>query len=199
MDPNNKSVTINVGGPCTGLFIDPNSTLYCSQGSFHRVVSTSLINNTNNIILVAGNNSSGTLSYMLNNPQGIFVDTTLTLYVADTNNNRVQRFLSGQKNGTTVAGNASSPPVSLNQPTGVILDGNGYLFIADCGNHRVVASSRNGFRCVAGCSGTGGAEANQLAYPRSLSFDSYGNIFVTDTNNSRVQKFMLATNSCCEY
>ncbi len=32
----------------------------------------------------------------------------------------------------------------------------------------------------------------------SLSFDSYGNIYVTDTGNQRIQKFVLASNSCCK-
>jgi hypothetical protein len=44
-----------------------------------------------------------------------------------------------------------------------------------------------------------GSAANQLSMPRHLSFDSYGNIFVVDGYNNRIQKFLLATNSCGKY
>ena len=195
----NRTSSVDLGAPCTGLFIGPNSTIYCSQGNWSRVIAKSLNNSANTISVVAGNNASGSGSYTLSNPQGIFVDANSSLYVADMNNDRVQRFQIGQKNGTTVAGNGSYWPVSLDQPTGVVLDGNGYLFIADSGHHRIVGSGPNGFQCIAGCSETAGSGSDQLNFPRSLSFDSRGNIFVIDTNNSRVQKFILATQSCSEY
>ncbi|CAF1565509.1 unnamed protein product, partial [Adineta steineri] len=56
------------------------------------------------------------------------------------------------------------------------------------GNSRIVGSSLNGFRCLVGCNGEG-SQSNQLHYPFSLSFDRFGNMFVTDTVNSRIQKF----------
>jgi hypothetical protein len=80
-----------------------------------------------------------------------------------------------------------------------VLDASGYLFITDYDNHRIIATGPIGLRCIVGCSGYGGSAANELYYPRSLSFDSYGNIYVTDTENQRIQKFFLATNSCCKY
>jgi DNA-binding beta-propeller fold protein YncE len=80
-----------------------------------------------------------------------------------------------------------------------VLDASGYLFITDYNNHRIIATGPIGLRCIVGCSGYGGSAANELYYPRSLSFDNYGNIYVTDTENQRIQKFFLATNSCCKY
>ncbi len=100
----------------------------------------------------------------------------------------------GQLSGTTVAESAIT--IALNQPSGVVLDADNYLFIVDCGNNRIIGSGPNGFRCVAGCSGLSGSSANQLYSPGMLSFDSYGNIFVTDRDNNRIQKFLLATSSC---
>ena len=49
-------------------------------------------------------------------------------------------------------------------------------------------------RCVAGCSGSYGLAPNQLYNPQSMSFDSDGNIWVADTDNRRVQKFLLRPN-----
>ncbi|CAF4412689.1 unnamed protein product, partial [Adineta steineri] len=128
----------------------------------------------------------------LNTPCGIFVDNNLNLYVADTLNNRIQKFASGQLNGTTVpTGN-----ITLYWPTGINLDFDGYLFIVDQGNNRVIGSGPYGYRCIAACSGSYGSSSTQLYYPYSLSFDSYGNMFVSDIFNNRIQKFFLVTNGC---
>ena len=94
-------------------------------------------------------------------------------------------------NATTAAGNGTPSTIILNLPTGVALDGDEYLFIVDSGGNRIVGSGPNGFRCIVGC-----LVSNQLNGPQSLAFDSYGDIYVTDQYNSRVQKFSLATNSC---
>ncbi|CAF1451638.1 unnamed protein product, partial [Adineta steineri] len=80
-------------------------------------------------------------------------------------------------------------------PTGIILDAEKYLFIVDNGNHRIVGSALNGFRCLVGCYGAG-SQSNQLNYPFSFSFDSYGNMFVTHSLNHRIQKFQYLEESC---
>jgi DNA-binding beta-propeller fold protein YncE len=133
---------------------------------------------------------------MLNQPRGIFVDSNLTLYVADCANNRIQRFPSGQTNGITVAITGS---ITLNCPSGVVLDADGYLFIADTYYNRIVGSGPYGFRCIVGCTMAGGSALNEINQPAALSFDSYGNLFVADTYNNRIQKFLLATNSSGKY
>jgi hypothetical protein len=120
----------------------------------------------------------------------------LTLYVADSGNDRIQQFMLGQSNGTTVAGGGTSGNISLNNPTGVVLDGDGYLFITDSNNGRIVGESSNGFRCLIGCSGSSGSTPSILSSPHMMNFDTYGNIFVVDAGNSRIQKFLLSTNSC---
>ena len=74
---------------------------------------------------------------------------------------------------------------------GVTLDGDGYLFIVDQRNHRVIGSGPGGYQCVVGCSGSYGSTSDQLNYPSTMSFDSVGNIFVSDCDNHRIQKFSL--------
>jgi hypothetical protein len=184
---------------CSALFVDISNTLYCSMGNLHQVVTQSLNSGSNTLTIVAGTGIASNAPNMLNQPQGIFVDINFDLYVADTMNNRIQRFTSGQLNATTVAGNTSSlTTISLNYPTSIVLDADKYLFIADRNNDRIVGSGPTGFRCIVGCP-WGGAATNQLSLPWSLSFDSHGNIFVTDTNNNRIQKFILMTNLCGKY
>ena len=133
---------------------------------------------------------------MLNNPYGIFVTINFDLYVADCGNDRVQLFRFGERNATTVVINGSNGTMTLSCPSGIVLDADGYLFIVDYNHHRLLASGPDGFRCVAGCSGSAGPASNQLYYPFAMSFDREGNLFVTDQNNDRIQKFVLSINSC---
>ena len=176
---------------CRDLFVDQNNTLYCSVTDMHQVVAKSLDDPTNTFTMVAGTGCYGLASDQIASPAGIFVDMNVSLYVADKDNHRIQKFVYGSKYGTTVAGSGASGTINLNHPIDIVLDGNGYLFIADTCNHRIVRSGPYGFRCVAGCTGGSGSASNQLTYPHSLSFDSDGNIWVADTENHRIQKFIL--------
>ncbi|CAF4151282.1 unnamed protein product [Adineta steineri] len=155
---------MNISAPCCGLFIDTNSTLYCSLANLNKVVKVDLISVSSTPVMVAGNGSNGSTSSLLNSPFGIYVDTDFTLF--------------GELNGTTVAGATAPGTISLNYPTGIVLDGNGYLFIMDTGNYRIVASSSAGFRCIAGCSATSGSTADTLRNARYMSFDTYGNMII---------------------
>ena len=187
-----------VNGRCGGLFVDIYDSLYCSQPASNRVLKKTVDSDPTTSVVVAGNGTAGLGSNLLSSPYGIFVDIDLSLYVADYVNDRIQLFRPDQSSGTTVAGNGAPGTITLNRPDIVLLDGAGYLFIVDQANHRVVGSGPNGFRCIVGCSGTTGATANRLSSPFGLSFDSHGNLFVSDTLNNRIQKFMLARNACGE-
>jgi hypothetical protein len=189
-------VVMSVSTHCYGLFIDISNNLYCSIKMAYQVVAMSLNSSANTPTIVAGNGSSGSTSNMLYWPNGIFVDISFNLYVADSGNNRIQKFEPGQLNGTTVAGNQTTGTIALNSPHGVVLDGDNYLFIVDGGNNRIVGQGPNGFRCLVGCSGSSGSTSNELSNPMTLSFDSYGNMFVTDWGNNRIQTFNLITDSC---
>ncbi|CAM4872763.1 unnamed protein product [Rotaria socialis] len=193
----NSAPVMNVGGSCTGLSIDGiNNTLYCSLASEHLIVKVELNSSTMAPIIAVGTGCPGSVSDMLDHPHGIFVDTNSYLYVADTDNNRIQRFAPGQLSGTTLAGFGATVYFILNRPTDVVLDADGYLFIVESHNHRIIRTVENGFKCVVGCFGGSGTTSSQLHNPQTMAFDSNGNIFVTDMSNHRVQKFTLVVNTC---
>jgi len=165
---------------CYAIFIDIYENLYCSIGGIHRVDK----NGSN----IAGTGVGGSESDMLSGPYGIFVDINLDLYVADCYNHRIQLFRLNQRNGITVAGYGSvNVTIELHYPTGIVLDGDQYLFIADQADHRIIGSDENGFRCIFGCFSRG-SRNDKLYAPHTMSFDSYGNIYVTDKGNDQVQK-----------
>lgn len=187
---------MHVSGWCYDLFVDLTNNLYCAIAWNHQVVRTSLNSITNISIIVAGNGTAGREPHMLNTPGGIFVDNRINLYVADSNNDRIQFFVSGSAYGSTIVGNGSNKTIVLNYPTGIVLDADGYLFILESHGDRVVGSSSNGFRCIVGCTNGSGSGSHQLNNPTILRFDSYGNIFVVDFGNFRIQKFFFESNSC---
>ena len=184
---------------CAALFVNSNNTLYCSVTAMHQVVAKSLDDPTNTLTIVAGTGCYGSASDSLAYQRGIFVDLNSTLFVADTGNNRIQRFCSGEKNASTVVGTGAPGTMILSSPMDIVLDGDGYLFIVDTGNNRIIGSGPNGFRCVVGCANASGSVPNGLMNPQSMSFDSDGNIWVADTGNGRIQKFMFRDASSCKY
>ncbi|CAF4264876.1 unnamed protein product [Adineta steineri] len=110
----------------------------------------------------------------------------------------------GATSGVTVAGIASvagSNLTLLNNPNAVIVDNNGYIYVADGNNDRIVKWTTNytaGGICVVGCTGSTGVANNQFNGVRDLKFDMQGNLYVTDQQNYRIQKFMiqLPTSGC---
>ena len=172
---------------CTHMFIDINNKFYCSLKEKHQVMILHIHGNEQKFEI--GNGVSGSTSYLLNQPTGIFVDKNSNLYVADSGNDRIQFFRSKNKNGTTIVGNSITITYRLKFPTGIVVDKNGNLFIADNGHNRIIISTINGIRCIVGCSGV-----NQLQDPQTLWFDDIGNMFVLDSMNKRIQKFSLQTN-----
>ena len=190
------SSPMSICSSCSGIFIDTNNNLHCCQQKLHRVIKKPLKDQSRIFSIVAGTGCSGPASSQLDHPFGIFVTVNFDLYVADSANDRVQLFRSGEAGAITVAGNGAPGTIGLNWPSGVFVDANGYLFILDHANHRILGSGPYGFRCLVGCSGSAGAASDQLFKPVTMSFDSNGNLFVTDWNNNRIQKFLLSDHSC---
>ncbi|CAF0778639.1 unnamed protein product [Adineta ricciae] len=198
-ETNTFETVMNVNSACSGLFIDINDNLYCSLYEENQVMKTNLNDSSMTSIPIVGTGSEGSNSNELSNPGGIFVDVNFDLFVADTNNHRVQFFSYGETHGITVAGERSYKlTIPLLKPDGITLDANKYLYIVDRGNHRVIGEGPYGFRCLVGCYSVGGDEekgggsqSNQLKRPIAMSFDTFGNIFVVESRNNRIQKFEL--------
>lgn len=190
----NCQSAMTICGSCLSIFVSIKNDLYCSQSAYHQIVSKPLTSNSIVYSVVAGTGVLGSALDQLNNPYGIYVSTNLDLYVADFNNNRIQKFTHGQNSGTIVAGDTTT--IILNNLSSVVLDVDEYLFIVDRGNHRLIGSGLDGFRCIAACSLSSGSTYDTLYYPATMSFDSSGNIYITDQFNNRIQKFALIENTC---
>jgi DNA-binding beta-propeller fold protein YncE len=79
--------------------------------------------------------SSGSSTFSA--PQGVAVDTTGSLYVADSANNRIVKVAAGSTTGSVVS--IARLGTALNTPCGVAVDRIGNIFIADENNNRIAA------------------------------------------------------------
>ena len=178
---------------CNDIFISINDMIYCSMTRNSIVATKPLYNNSKLMTVIAGVGVSGCEADMLSSPKGIFVTTNLDLYVAEETGNRIKLFHRGEINGIEIPDRSDT--FKLYKPTSVVLDANNQIYILEQRNHRLVVKTHNGFRCLIGCAGMGHT-SDRFHFPRALAFDSYGNIFVTDSYNVRVQKFLLLKNKC---
>jgi len=146
--------------------------------------------------VIAGKSGTfGSDSMHLYNPFGITLDeTTNSLYIADSFNNRIQKYDMNERDPTiTVAGWGK-----LNTPYAVQLDAScTNMFIADTLNHRILVWLNGALqgRIIAGTTNPGNS-AFELNSPTQIRFDANYNLYVVDTNNSRIQRFDLIWNGC---
>ena len=185
-------------GLSSGISVDIFGYLYVVDQPNHRVLrfppnSTS---GTNGIV-VAGTGTAGTGPSQLNQPCGVFVDSNQTMFIADTFNNRIQRWTVGASSGVTVAGNgtAGTTDAVFNRPRSVVADNSGYLYVVDESNNRIQRWAPGGCvgDCLVGCSQLNGSAPDRLGNPQAMAFDSKGALYVSDGNQNRVQKFAIQT------
>ncbi|HET9234794.1 MAG TPA: 6-bladed beta-propeller [Candidatus Eisenbacteria bacterium] len=124
------------------------------------------------------------------NAGGLAANASNQIFVADNQNQRVQKF---SALGTPLASwPAGMPPPSgsgdgqLAQPAGVDLDASGNVYVADSGNHRIQKFSSGGIFIAKW--GTQGSGNGQFRFPLDVTVDEDGFIYVADTDNYRVQK-----------
>ncbi|MCI0539286.1 MAG: hypothetical protein L0Z50_29110, partial [Verrucomicrobiales bacterium] len=136
-----------------------------------------------------------------NRPEGVAVDSTGDIYVADTLNHTIRK-LTPTGSVTMVAGLAESigsadgagDGARFNHPHGLAVDGAGNLYVADTVNHLVRKVTPAGVvTTLAGMAGsTGSADgtgnAAQFNQPSGVAVDSMGNLYVADTFNHTIRK-----------
>jgi len=138
----------------------------------------------------------------INGPDGLAIDASGNLYIADAGNNAI-RMVSTSGIISTVAGNGTigsagdggpATAASLYSPSGVATDAAGNLYIADVLNNKIRKVSGTGVITtiagtgVAGNTGNGSAAiAATLRYPTGVSVDGSGNVYIADQGNYNVR------------
>jgi len=130
--------------------------------------------------------TAGSLPGQLKAPKGIAITSGGNVWVADTGNNRIQKFSPSGAVLNTNSGEGTEPG-KLKEPQAITVAPDGSIWVADTGNNRIEQwnSSLTFLRAV-GKEGTGGGE---FKAPSAIEADSSGNIWVADRTNNRVEEF----------
>jgi M6 family metalloprotease-like protein len=146
-----------------------------------------------------------------NLPQGVAIDLSGNVYVADSNNHQLKRFNSnGAFTGTigstfcvaSTGFNCEDPdgpgPLELGDgqflfPSGVAIDSSNNFYVVDNNNHRVQKFSSGAEFLLKfganGGNGTSGSGDGEFWFPFGVAVDSSDNVYVADYTNNRIQKF----------
>ncbi|CAF3575520.1 unnamed protein product [Rotaria sp. Silwood1] len=178
-----------------GIAIDSDGNVLVGDTYNHRVQMWQQGASTGTTIAGA-TGSFGLSNDRLYNPFGIARDPrTGALYIADRDNHRVMSYLPGSSSGTVVAG-GNGPGVKNTQlylPIAVRFDmSTESLVILNFGANNIVRwklGESNWTHVAGNIHGGWGVTSMHLNAPHDMVLDHWGNIYVADTNNHRIQFF----------
>jgi DNA-binding beta-propeller fold protein YncE len=131
---------------------------------------------------VTANPVTTLVSSGLLDPEGVAVDSTGNVYIADTGNQAIKEWTAANNTVTTLVASG------LVYPSGLAVDGAGNVFATDTFHNAIkewVAASNTVTILV----------DSNLSLPFGVAVDGVGNIYIADTYNSAIKKWMAASNN----
>ena len=173
-----------------GIAVDSSDNLYVADNKNHKIRK---ITPTGMVSTIAGTSGGyadgpGTTVAKFNMPRGVTVDSSGTVYVTDTGNNRVCRItptglvqtITNYSNGITY------------RPDGIAIDSNGNLYVADDANNIICKITPTGVVSTIAGSSAGYADGQgtnaSFLNPVGIAVDSSDNLYVADVLNNRIRK-----------
>ena len=190
-----------------GVAIDTSGNVYVGDGGNNTIRKITIPGGV--VTTVAGSaptagSTDGTGSAALfNAPSGLAVDSSGTIYVADSLNNTIRKITStgvvttfAGSAGVTGSADGTGSAAQFNLPRGVALDSaHNVLYVVDGQNHTIRKITIPGavVTTLAGQAGTpghadGNGTAAQFNTPRGVAVDIAGNVYVGDTFNHTIRK-----------
>ena len=205
---NGLASAASINYPCYGVF-DKKGNYYFTTGVNGKTVRK--IDLFDTISTIAGITGAGGFSgdsglavaATFDNPQGIAIDTSGNIYIADAGNNRIRKIDNSTDIITTFAGTGAPSfggdsglaiNASIFDPNGICFDVNNNLYIAEYGSNRIRKITSSGIintfagTGIAGYYGDGGkADTSQIRGVFDVCSDEIGNIYIADEANGRVR------------
>jgi sugar lactone lactonase YvrE len=188
-----------------GIAVDVSGNIFVGDGGNNRIRK---ITAQGFVTTLAGNGTPGFADGAANvdakfyNPEGVAVDASGNVFVADFANYRIRKISGGMV--TTLAGNGiagfNDGAVAAAQffdPEGIAIDAGGNVFVAEYGNNRIRKITAGMVSTIAGSGIEGfkdGTAMNaQFDSPFGVAVDVPGNIYVGDFRNNRIRKITGST------
>ena len=199
-----------------GVGVDISGNVYVVDYGNNRIRKVNF--STGIITTVAGNGNQGyngdgiaATDAELWSPNGVAVDGSGNIYIADYLNNRVRKVTASTGIISTIAGNGTAgynsdgiaaTAAELNAPLGLAVDASGNIYIADYYNIaiRKVTVSTGIISTIAGKPGwfgytgdNGPATAAELEDPEGVAVDGAGNVYISDWRTDAIRKVTAST------
>ena len=189
----------------TGVAVDAAGNVYVADNNNNLIRE---ISSAGAVTTLAGSGAQGgtngpVAGASFNYPQGVAVDASGNVYVADYGNNLIRK-ISTAGLVTTLAGkdsaganNGVDTVATFNQPTSVAVDAGGNVYVADEGNNLIREISPAGVVSTFAGSGAQGATngtGTKASFngPTGVAVDASGNVYVADYGNNLVRKISPA-------
>jgi sugar lactone lactonase YvrE len=136
-----------------GVAVDAKGHVYIADTGHHRILKLTVTDTGQSVSVLAGTGQSGLVEgpgaeARFNEPRGLAVTKSGTVYVADAGNHSIRQITTHSTTGavtvSTVAGTGSPGYVDgarararFNRPTAVAVDTKGHVYVADSKNHAI--------------------------------------------------------------
>ncbi len=215
MDGSARASTLSLP---SGLALDSSGNLFIGDAGLDNVVDE--VSPSGSLSIISGvpgqvnppDSTLPALSSDLHEPNGLAVDSSGNLYIADTLHSVIekQKLIGGSFSivaglSSTISGPTVNVPASqsgLYFPDAVAVDSTGNLFIADTNNHVIeeLSKSTGELTIVAGVVGAIGspvsgvlASGDQIGNPTGIALDNSGNLFIADAFNNVIEEVSAST------
>ncbi|QTN29968.1 SMP-30/gluconolactonase/LRE family protein [Rhodoferax sp. AJA081-3] len=184
-----------------GLAVGSDGTLYVADSANHsirKVTAAGVVTTWSGTAGTAGPAAASPAQF--NEPFAVALDSSGTLYVADTNNHAIRKISSAGVVSTLAGGNGpgsadgTGSAAKFTEPHGVALDAAGSVYVTDYMNHTVRKVTPAGVvTTLAGSAGqigftNGQGSAARFKSLQGIAVDGSGNVVVVDAGNRALRK-----------